>query len=88
MWRLSSGRDGRRFDGKRGNSGRKEEEVSERVGPDPFTPVHGWTGNATLNPAELHKPRKVRSVPFPLNKIAGWNWLEIRPFPPDAGFGA
>jgi hypothetical protein len=28
---------------------------SERAGPDPFTPVHGLAGNATLTPAKSHK---------------------------------
>ncbi len=31
--------------------------LSERVGPDPFTPVHGLAGNATLTPTESLKHR-------------------------------
>jgi hypothetical protein len=52
--------------------------VSERVGPDPFTPVHGWAGNATLTPTESLKHGSPGKVPLPVKKkLSGPDWAWI-----------
>ncbi len=52
---------------------------SERAGPDPFTPVHGMAGNATLTPTESLKHGAQPMVPTSVKKMLwGPDWTPIK----------